>query len=338
MSEFWSLDFMLAFFISGVVSLLLVGCYRALALRLGLVDIPNGRSSRVGVTPRGAGVVIVFLYGLGLGFFWSDAVPESRFLILALCPLALGLVGLADDYLGLSSTARLLIYFLLVIVAIASLGAPVYFPGAQIIPPGLIVLMVAIVLLWVINLFNFMDGINGIAGFEALFVLLSMHLLGHAETPISNSLMAITTGAIVGFLLWNFPAGKVFLGDVGSIFLGALLGVYLVGTFYVEGGLFWSYMILLGIFFVDSTYTLFVRLFSGLRITEAHRSHAYQRLSRKWGSHTSVVGIILLLNLCWLLPLAWLAMRSPVDGPWLVLLAYSPLLAICHALGAGQQD
>jgi Fuc2NAc and GlcNAc transferase len=315
----------------------LVGLYRVLALRLGLVDIPNGRSSHIGVTARGAGVVIVFLYGLGLGFFWNDAVPESRFLVLALCPLALGVVGLADDYLSLSSNLRLLIYFLLVIVAIASLGAPVYFPGAQIIPPGLIVLMVTMVLLWVINLFNFMDGINGIAGFEALFVLLSMHLLGHAETPISNVLMAITTGAIVGFLLWNFPAGKVFLGDAGSIFLGALLGVYLVGAFYVEGGLFWSYMILLGIFFVDSTYTLLVRLFSGLRITEAHRSHAYQRLSRKWGSHTKVVGSILLLNLCWLLPLAWLAMRSPADGPWLVLLAYSPLLALCHALGAGQQ-
>jgi Fuc2NAc and GlcNAc transferase len=338
MNDSWSPELVVPFFLSVVASLLLVGCYRALALRLGLVDAPNARSSHTGITPSGAGVVIIFLYGLGLGFYWSDAVPESRFLILALCPLALGLVGLVDDYLGLSSTIRLLVYFLLAIAAIVSLGAPVYFPGAEIIPPGLIVLMVTIGLLWVINLFNFMDGINGIAGFEALFVLLSMHALGHGETPILNSLMVITTGAIVGFLLWNFPAGKVFLGDAGSIFLGGLLGVYLVGALYVEGGLFWSYMILLGIFFVDSTYTLLIRLFSGLRITEAHRSHAYQRLSRKWGSHASVVGVILLLNLCWLFPLAWLAMLSPVDGPWLVVLAYSPLLALCYALGAGQQD
>ena len=174
--------------------------------------------------------------------------------------------------------------------------------------------MVTIMLLWMINLFNFMDGINGIAGFEALFVLLSMHALGAGQTLISPSLMAITVGAIVGFLLWNFPGGKVFLGDVGSIFLGSLLGVYLVGSLYVEGGLFWSYLILPGVFIVDSSFTLLVRLSSGLRITEAHRSHAYQRLSRKWGSQAKVVAAILLLNLCWLLPLAWVSIREPAYG------------------------
>lgn len=326
------------FLSSALVSLVLVGVYRKLALRVGLVDVENARSSHQGVTPRGAGLVIVLLYAIGVCFYWEEAVIASKLLSLVLCPLALALVGLLDDYMALSSRSRLLIYFLLILAVIVPLGAPAYFPGRQLLPVALILFSLAVMMLWLINLFNFMDGINGIAGVEVLFVLISIQFLGESALASLSPLMVIVLGAVVGFLYWNFPLGKVFMGDVGSIFLGALLGIYVLASLYDGGGMFWSYMILLGVFFVDATYTLLVRLFSGLRITQAHRSHTYQLLSRKWGSHAKVVGAMLLLNLAWLFPLAWLARLHPAYGPGLLLLAYAPLVGLCYTLKAGRQS
>lgn len=338
MNKFFLLDNFWLFFASLVVSLALVGYYRKLALRLGLVDEANVRSSHEGVTPRGAGVVIVALYSLGLYFFWDEIAGDLPSACLVLLPLALALVGLVDDYMALSSRVRLVLYLLLIAVVVAIVGEPFYFSGLEFLPSLLLPLIIAIGLLWLINLVNFMDGINGIVGFEALFFLGSAVILDASGILFVHPLILITSGAIIGFLYWNFPSAKVFMGDVGSIFLGALMGVYIVWSLYMGTGLFWSYMILLGVFFVDTTYTLLVRLCSGQHITHPHRSHAYQVLSRKWASHSRVVWSMLLLNFAWLLPLAWLARVSPMYGYAYCLLAYLPLLLICYFLKAGRAE
>lgn len=336
MSNLLTLDSMQLFFLSTLASLILVGIYRKLALHIGVVDEPNYRSSHQGIVPRGAGLVIVFFYVLGLYWFWND-ISASSFSYLLVCPVLLALVGLLDDCLSLPTNVRLLGYFLIIVLLLYAQGIPAYFPAQQLLPPVVLTFVLAIALLWMINLFNFMDGINGIAGIEALFVLISFQLLDRSGLATDlHSLTVMTLGATAGFLCWNF-AGKVFMGDVGSIFLGALLGIYLIGSFYYSGGMFWSYLILAGAFFADSTYTLLVRLFSGQRITEAHRNHAYQILSRKWQSHARVVAALTLLNLCWLLPMAWLAMDNPVYAPAVAMLAYLPLLMFCYLLGAGRQ-
>ena len=262
MSNLLTLDSMQLFFLSTLASLILVGIYRKLALHIGVVDEPNYRSSHQGVVPRGAGLVIVFFYVLGLYWSWND-ISASSFSYLLVCPVLLALVGLLDDCLSLPTNVRLLGYFLIIVLLLNAQGIPAYFPAQQLLPPVVLTFVLAIALLWMINLFNFMDGINGIAGIEALFVLISFQLLDQSGlATASNSLIVMTLGATAGFLCWNF-AGKVFMGDVGSIFLGALLGIYLIGSFYDSGVMFWSFLILGGAFFVDSNYNLLFRLFSG---------------------------------------------------------------------------
>ncbi len=313
-------------------SLILVAVYRRIAIKLNLVDVPGERSSHQLVTPRGAGIVIVLFYALGILELWATNAIASPVIILAVFPVLIALLGVVDDWLDLSAMLRLLSYFLIIAGVVFSLGVPAWI---TMLSPLLWVLLMSTVLLWVINLFNFMDGINGIAGFESLFFLFSAVIVDGAQWAALPPYFYLTVGAIIGFLFWNFPAGKVFMGDAGSIFLGALMAVYLVRAAYDGSYLFWSYAILLGVFIVDASYTLFVRLLSGQNITQAHRSHAYQILSRRWNSHARVVFVLMLINIVWLLPLALLVTLLQDYGLIIAILAYLPLVFVSYRLGAG---
>ena len=149
-----------------------------------------------------------------------------------------------------------------------------------------------------------MDGIDGIAGIEALSATLSAGLLvifvlgDHAIADI-NFLMS---AAVAGFLIWNFPPAKIFMGDAGSGFLGLVLGALVLLNTHIAPQMLWVWLILLGVFIVDATYTLIRRLIRGDRIYEAHRSHAYQYASRKYGSHLPVTLAVLAINIFWLAP------------------------------------
>jgi len=195
-------------------------------------------------------------------------------------------------------------------------------------------------LVWLINLFNFMDGIDGIAAIEAVCVLSGCVLLlwfqgAPLQTLAWPMLLAVT---VVGFLLWNWPPASIFMGDVGSGFLGYVLGCFLVDT--AVAGLIpvWSWLILLGVFVVDATVTLVRRALSGARWYEAHRSHAYQHAAQKWKSHRKVSLAVLGINLVWLLPLAWLAALIPEHGWLIMVVALAPLVAAALWLGAGNEE
>jgi len=181
-------------------------------------------------------------------------------------------------------------------------------------------------LVWLLNLYNFMDGIDGIAAIEAVTVVGSASfLLFLDDTDVSLYPLLALISAVLGFLFWNWPPAKIFMGDVGSAFIGILIGGFSLITAN-NGSLDFSiWLILLAVFITDATYTLLIRLFRGEKVYEAHRSHAYQFLSRQYG-HKAVTTGVLMINVFWLLPLAWLGRQYSHFLVISLILAYVPLI------------
>lgn len=329
---------MIAFCAYAALSALLVGLYRWLALRYGWLDTPNQRSSHAAITPRGAGVIFALLIiGAAAVLLHSQRASLPPFL----AGLTVALAGWWDDARGASARARFALYAASAAVAVAltfSSQTVALRGGFAIVTPLLYASIATLGLLWLINLYNFMDGINGIAASEALFVLFAVAVFAR-DTPYAQtftSLHLLSGAAITGFLLWNFPAGKVFMGDAGSAFLGFLLGVLMLWSTLLQGPSPAVWLILLGVFIVDTAYTLLVRVATGQTWYAAHRLHAYQRLTdRLNASHVRTVGALMAVNLGWLLPLAWLVHSHKLNAPLGLGLAYLPLLAACRWLKAG---
>ena len=189
-----------------------------------------------------------------------------------------------------------------------------------------------------LNLTNFMDGIDGIAGLETVTVCVCAVLLNKIAAPDKDLWAAplILASAALGFLVWNWPPAKIFMGDAGSGFLGLMMAALSLQAGWVDAKLFWGWLILLGVFVVDATVTLLYRIMNGERFYEAHRNHAYQHAADRRGAHLPVTLAVGSINLCWLLPMASVVAVGWLDGLLGVLIAYAPLVAIAVQLKAGR--
>lgn len=312
------------------------------AVRLGLLQAPNERSSHSVPTPSGGGIGIVLggSIALGAAAFGAPA-PALWLLILSLLVAA---VGFVDDRRPLPALLRLPLQLVLVAAAIL-LAVPLDELGRQIgLPvPALVLAALALVgaVYW-INIFNFMDGIDGIAASQAIFMLLGALLLLALRDPpaIGGGAAAILlglTGATVGFLVLNWPPAKIFMGDAGSTYLGFTLAVMALVSIATGLVSLPQWLILGALFLADSTVTLVRRLLNRERIFEAHRRHAYQALSRRLGGHRPVTLGFIAVNVVVLLPLAMLA-GTPGWGWAAVAIAYVPLIALAVVLGSGAPE
>jgi Fuc2NAc and GlcNAc transferase len=311
-------------------------------LHKSLLDIPNGRSSHTVPTPRGGGVAIVVSYLVALAVLFGEGVLSSAaFAAMAGAGLGIAALGFLDDHGHVAARWRLLGHFFAAIWALCWLGGlpPVTFFGATFELSWIGHGLAALFLVWLLNLYNFMDGIDGIASVEAVCVCLGaalIYLLGdHAEMTWQPLLLA---AAVFGFLIWNFPPAKIFMGDAGSGFLGIILGVLSLQAAWISSQLLWAWLILLGVFIVDATVTLIRRLVRGDKIYEAHRSHAYQFASRKYGKHLPVTSAVGVINLFWLLPVAIAVTHFGVDGATGLIVAYVPLVILAIGFRAGQLE
>jgi len=328
--------------LAGLVGLIGTWAMRAYALRRDLLDHPNARSSHVVPTPRGGGIAIVAGFCLATTAWALGSDGERAALLwLAIVPPALlvAVVGFVDDHRPLSARARLIAHFVAAAWTVGLFGGLPSLPwpsGA--LPVGLAGGALAVIAtVWCLNLYNFMDGIDGIAASEAVFVTLAAAVLGGAAAPAFVPLLALAAAA-AGFLAFNWPPARIFMGDAGSGFLGLVLASLLL-SLHVSGHLpIGAGLILLGTFLADATVTLLVRLLRGERLHEAHRSHAYQRATRRFGGHRPVTLAVLAIDLLWLLPLAWLATGFPDWSLPLAALAITPLAALALSLGAGRPD
>lgn len=313
------------------------GLVRRYALSTKLLDVPNQRSSHQVATPRGGGVAIVV--ASAVGWLLSD-VASAGFVAIAWAVGAALIVvtGYVDDRRGLSARLRIFVHAIaaFAVVSQVQLQPIPYWGGA--ISLGLVGQALSLVaIVWCVNSFNFMDGTDGIASGEAAFVLgcaaLLMGLQGAGRIEVS--VLAVCAAAAVGFLLWNWPPARIFMGDTGSGFLGFVIGAAAVTTSGYHGVSVWTWATLYAVFVADATTTLVVRALRGARLHEAHRSHAYQILARRWSSHRRVLIIVAAIDVIWLMPLAALTVASPARGPFIAAIALAPLIVGCVVVGAG---
>lgn len=325
-----------------VVSAAVTGMVRRFALTHGVMDIPNERSSHTTATPRGGGLSIVLACTASLVVFAILGTIQARLLIALVGGGGLvAAIGFLDDRRPMPAALRLVVHTAAAVWAVAWLGGlPAIRVGNLILSSGWLGYVLAVLgIVWTLNLFNFMDGIDGIAASEAVFIgggaiLLSLHS-GATDVP---AVTAIFCAAATGFLIWNWPPAKIFMGDVGSGYLGYVIAVLAMAATRDNPVSVWVWLILGGAFFVDATVTLARRWLRGERLHEAHRSHAYQWLARRWQSHRRVTLTFLAVDVFWLLPAAWLAARYPRFAVWSLAGALLPLVILAVAAGAGLRE
>jgi UDP-GlcNAc:undecaprenyl-phosphate GlcNAc-1-phosphate transferase len=293
-----------------------------------LVDVPNARSSHARPTPRGGGVGILAAFFVGLvGVHVAAGLFDQPGLAaFAAGALIMGLAGLADDVRSMKFTTKLAAQIAASVIAMAGglVLRTFYVPLVGPVEFGLTAY--PITLLWLIgltNAFNFMDGLDGLAGGVAVIsgaFLCALALL--LQDPVVLVISGLLTAASAGFLVFNLPPARIFMGDVGSQFLGftfAALGVML--TLHDETGtLLLLVPVLLFSFLFDTVFTAVRRWREGANLADAHRTHLYQLLNQSGLSHRQVASAQYAMAAIHGLTAMWLIGAAPSDR-WLLLLA-----------------
>jgi len=353
-----AIDVMFLFIVSlssfALVAVLSAGVIRY-GPRFGLLDTPVARSAHVAPKPLGGGAALAAPYFLCVIWFVASAVISESALAYLGC-LSIVVLGFSDDRWQLSSKVRLPVQFIVSVTAVRAIGVDsVDFGFFSLSEPLTLSLLAVLSLVWLCNLTNFMDGIDGIAASQLLVTSLSCVLLlvaregglgGGLDAAVGKSgeydvvltLSVVLAASAAGFLLWNWSPASLFMGDAGSGFIGFALGLLALESLVTQRMSVWSWVLLLGVFIADTAVTLLVRIIRGERWYEGHSQHAYQILSRRLNSHPRVVRGVILINICWLLPLAWVAGILPHFGVLFATIGLAPLLLGCYRLGAGRAD
>ena len=288
----------------------------------GWLALPNRRSSHSRPIPTLGGLGFALPIVAALGYAALDGAALGG---LALVLAGVGLMGLVDDVRELGRAPRLAGQFAFGCAALWLLppGWPLWLLGAALV-----------LLVWHVNLYNFMDGIDGLAGCACLFFCLAVQLLVGGVPGWLGDLLWTTLGAMLGFMIFNWPPAKIIMGDVGSTLLGFLLAVCVIQLVAQEILPLAACLILLTGFWFDASYTLCVRMVTGQAFWEAHRTHLYQKVAQRKG-HLWTTSVFVAFCLLWLLPLAYLAKAQPAFGTLCLAGAALPLAAAALRLRAG---
>ena len=292
---------------------------RFAAIRLGLLAEPNPRSSHATPTPTAGGFGFILPVVGYLVLSINDYPPA---LVLATAGVAIALVGLLDDVKDLRRDVRLVAHLTIATGCVALLTDE----------PVLVTAALMIGLVWWINLYNFMDGIDGIAASQSAMYAGCVLVIG--EPSHSATMALVLLAASMGFLCFNWAPAKIFMGDTGSGFLGVVTGS-LALMLWQNGELpaVASLILLVGFWF-DASYTLGVRIVTGQPFADAHRLHLYQILSRRLG-HGFTTALFVTHTVVWLAPLAALSVAFPAwQVAWLIA-ACVPLACACVVFKAG---
>ena len=312
--------------------------------RFSKLDIPNERSSHITPTPRGGGIAFVATSLIGfLLLLLNNALNGTELLALCCAGAIVAIAGHLDDRQKISGAmVRLIFHALGAIILIVGIGFPSQISlFDQTVNTGVIGSILGVLyLVWLLNLFNFMDGTDGIAASEAIFVCVAGAILNfHVLSDINFSATAIILASCTfGFLLYNWSPAKIFMGDVGSGYLGITIGGLSLMAAKQQHELLWVWIILLAVFVSDATITLIRRLLRKQKPHVAHRSHAYQHLAIRFNSHAKVSLLLLAVNIVWLLPIAFFVANKQLAGTTGVVVAYVPLTVAALALGAGKDS
>lgn len=254
------------------------------AIKKSLVAEVNERSSHTAPTPHGGGIAIAVTWFGGLIYLYMHEMIEPTLFYALMIGVVISAVSYADDLFELSPKVRLLVQ------ALVALGGLVALSGLETIDFGFFSvenqivtnLFAFLMIVWFINLYNFLDGIDGYAGSEALFLAIAGLVLFGGEHFV------ILAVSVLGFLFWNWHRAKIFMGDVGSTLLGYTVAIFTIYYANESSQNLWIWIVLFGLFWFDATLTLFRRYKNGEKLSQAHRKHAYQRLTQSGWSHSKV--------------------------------------------------
>ena len=257
-----------------------------------LVDVVNERSSHTVATPHGGGIAVAFTWFVGIGYLYYIGNIEANLFYALMVGIIISVVSFFDDIYELSAKLRVLVQSIVAILGIYFLGGlGVLELGVFSVSNSMITNVFAFLLIvWFINLYNFLDGINGYAGSEAVFLSIAGFLL------FEGSHFIVLAVAVLGFLVWNYNKAKIFMGDVGSTLLGYNIAIFTLYYTNIESSNLWIWIILFALFWFDATVTLIRRKLNGEKLSFAHKKHAYQRLNQSGWSHFKVTNFSILIN------------------------------------------
>ena len=262
-------------------------------IKKSLVASVNERSSHTTPTPHGGGIALCLTWFIGLVYLYFMGQIESNLFYALLFGAVISIVSFFDDIYELSPKLRLIIQATVAIGGLYFLGGfeTLTFGIFDIQNPILTNVFAFFMIIWFINLYNFLDGINGYAGSEAVFLALSGFVL------FGGNHFLVLGVAVLGFLYWNWNKAKIFMGDVGSTLLGYNIAIFTIYYANQEATNFWIWIILFGLFWFDATLTLVRRKRNKEKLSQAHKKHAYQRLTQSGWSHFKVTNYSIGINL-----------------------------------------
>ncbi len=310
------------------------------AARLNLIQEINHRSSHIQPTPGGGGIGFVLTTSLFTLLILNN--ESYMLLVQIILALVLALLGFLDDQHHLPVRVRFFMQFFVLIALLLIIDELPEFRLFVVDFSGYLLSFLALILgLWWLNLFNFMDGIDGLAVSQALYMFVATAGIAFYTNPdVLSSVyflwIVVVSGALTGFLVFNLPPASIFMGDVGSLWLGFVIFSFALIT--IQSGLLaYEPWIIAGALFVsDATVTLIIRMIKKEPWREGHRNHAYQRLSRLWRSHRAVLLLAMAINILWLLPLAIFSVLWVEYSGVIAFIAYLPVIAGCVIINIGQ--
>lgn len=325
------------FLITPVIACSWIGVflYKKYAIYTGIISNPNYRTLHELPIPRGGGIIFSTLFILAIFLIWRYLqLSDNLLLMLGVGGGVASLLGFIDDIKSIRARIKLIIQLLLsswvsYCLYLDNLLFLNWMPLFLTIPAFLFFMV------WIINAYNFMDGVDGMAASGAIFTSLTLALV-LSLTGSSVELIAIfilMAALISGFIFFNWPPASIFMGDAGSVFLGYIFGSLLLFTSLNGYISIWIWLTVFGYFFADTTVTQIVRVISIKKWYLPHRSHAYQNLARITGSHLKVTSGVTLYNIIWILPLTLLSALKPEMSVIISMLAICPALVIAYKYG-----
>ena len=280
-------------------------------------------------TPQGGGVVVgmVFLV-FCIYFYFSGDLRDVEFLVLFGGCLIMCTTGFLDDIFNINPIKRFFIQISAASWGLYWIGGIPCFPILDQLPGmnTFVNILSIVVIVWFINAFNFMDGIDGMSTSGATFFSLAIggYFFWYGVEPF-GSLLIILAVSSIAFLYFNWPPAKMFLGDAGSYFYGYLFSFLFLITIKNDYMPIWTCLIIFAYFITDTTTTIFLRILLVKDWYRTHHSHAYQNLARVLNSHKFVTGLVLIINIFYLLPLAYLSIKIPEYGWMLFFISIIPI-------------